>query len=159
MSPPAPGSDDRLKVPLPVTGEVIIHVFPHDARFVRDIRRAALAVRSTAASEADMRELLQRALRAWYPRIEVRVREDLASIVAEDRVWYVMRDGRAGRGRERSDRLYAAMSDARATTAEADVAVERAHATLELANRPRAQHVAHPMSPRPDAAKLEADRA
>ena len=139
MNPRVPSPDEPLEIALPVRGRVTVRTFPHDGRFERDIRRAVLAVGNAASSEADLRELLQGALRAWYPRVEVRAREGLASLSEEDRVWYVMRDGQLHKAREQRDRLYAALSDARATTAESDVAVERAHATMAFASQPRAR--------------------
>jgi len=118
-------------------GQVTIRAFPHDGRFLRDIRRAAVAVRGAAGTEGDFLDLLQRALRAWYPRVEIRPREGLAALAEEDRVWYVMREGKVRQPREQAERLYAALSDARATTAESDVAVERARAAMDFASQPR----------------------
>jgi hypothetical protein len=130
--------EQALTIGLPVAGEVVVRLFPHDRSFARDVRRAALAVRASARTEKELRDLLERALRAWYPHLQVRIREDLAGLLQEDRVWYVMRDGQIGNQRELTDRLYAALSDARAT-AESDLAVERAQAALAVARQPRSR--------------------
>jgi hypothetical protein len=131
--------EQAMTIALPVSGKVVVRLFPHDQRFARDVRRAALAVRLSAGTEKDLRDLLERALRAWYPHVEVRIREDLVGLVQDDRVWYVMRDGQIGNRRELTDRLYAALSDARATTAESDLAVERAEAAMAIASQPRSR--------------------
>jgi hypothetical protein len=132
-------SDPALRLSLPLGGKVLLRAFPHDAHFFRDIRRAALAVQSSASTEQQLLELLQSALRAWYPRLEIRPREDLAAIAQGDPLWYVMRDGRVGQGREDADRLYAVLSDARATTDEASLAVARAEAAVIFASQPRSR--------------------
>jgi hypothetical protein len=134
-----PPREHAMTIALPVSGQVVVRLFPHDPRFARDVRRAALAVRMSAGTEKELRDLLERALRAWYPHVEVRIREDLAGLLQEDRVWYVMRDGQVGNQRELTDRLYAALSDARATTAESDLAVQRAEAALAVARQPRSR--------------------
>jgi hypothetical protein len=144
MNPRASASDRRLSVALPVHGEVVLQPFPDDERFRRDIRRAVLAVRAGAASEAELWANLQRALQVWYPRLEIHVRDSLAGFREGDRIWYVLRDGRLRWNAEQSDRLYAALHDARATASESGLAMERAKSTSAIAGKPRAQRRSDP---------------
>lgn len=117
--------------------QILLHAFPNDQRFARDIQRAALAVGTTAADQAEFRDLLQHALRAWYPRLEVRARDKMAAVSGDPMIWYVLRDGRVAPPRERLDRMHAALSDARATSADSERALERAEAVLAIARAPR----------------------
>jgi hypothetical protein len=143
-------AEPALRLSLPLGGQVLLKAFPHDAGFFRDIRRAALAVQSSASTERELLELLQSALRAWYPRLEVRPRDDLAGLSEGDRLWYVMRDGRVSGGRDEADRLYAVMSDARATTEETSLAVARAEAAIALASQPRSRRARERATAAPD---------
>ena len=130
MEPRARAPIGSVSVRGPDDVPILLHGFPTDQRFLRDIQRASLAVASTATTDAELRDLLQRALRAWYPRAEVRPREDLASVTRDERMWYVLRDGRVEPPRERIDRMHAVLSDARATAADSERAIERAQAVL-----------------------------
>src|SRR4051812_44789950 len=65
--------------------QVIIRVFPRQARLAEDVRRVALAARGSSADDEDLRANLERGLRAWYPHVTVRTREDLATFDERER--------------------------------------------------------------------------
>jgi len=115
---------------------VTIRMFPNDARFVRDIERA-VAEAGVALPEDALRERLQARLRAWYPMVEVRARNDLAEIEPGEHLWYAMRDGHVGRPRERVDRLHAVMSDARVTSETTRVVLDQVRDTIARAAHSR----------------------
>ena len=97
---------------------VVVHVFPDEPRFARDVQRVLLAVSPSAGTEADLRRMALRALHA-------------------ERLWYVFRDGQVRRPNATVDRLHRVMADARETETGAQLAMDHAAASLELARRPR----------------------
>lgn len=115
---------------------IVVHVFPDEEQLWRDVRKTALAITGESRNEPRLRASVQRALQRWYPHLIISRKEELASL-ADECVWYVMRDGRVRPPREGVDRLYRAMSDARDTQEASDASIDRARATIELANRPR----------------------
>src|SRR5687768_4560978 len=86
---------------------IIVRVFPEDRRLADDVRRAVRAATPRERSPEDARTSLESTLRAWYPRLRIRPREDLASLSEAEHVWYVMRDGRVHAPEPRLDRLHA----------------------------------------------------
>ena len=116
---------------------VVVHVFPDEPRFARDVQRVLLAVSPSAGTEADLRRMALRALRAWYPRVAIHPQDALAALVHAERLWYVFRDGQVRRPNATVDRLHRVMADARETETGAQLAMDHAAASLELARRPR----------------------
>jgi hypothetical protein len=98
---------------------IIVRVFPEDRRLADDVRRAVRAATPRERSPEDARTSLESTLRAWYPRLRIRPREDLPSLSEAEHVWYVMRDGRVHAPEPRLDRLHAAMANARDVQSEA----------------------------------------
>jgi hypothetical protein len=143
-----PGGAGSMRVEL-AGASVIIHCFPADDSFVRDLRRAAAsasAARAAADSElVGLRDALVAALRAWYPLVALHEREDLASLTRREIVWYLFRDGRVRAQHEASDRLHHALAAARDTAALTDEAMDDAEATLRLADQPRRRPVGGPV--------------
>jgi len=140
MDSPAGRRDDPPSITLANDVQIVIQAFPHDTNFVRDIGRALTQVRASATSESQLLVALRGALRMWYPRIEIQPRNPLAGLIAEEHVWYALRDGRVRRANDQANRLHAAMANARQTSADSEVAVERARAAMNYANQPRSRH-------------------
>lgn len=115
---------------------VYIRAFPQEASFARDVRRA-LGGASPELTEGELLVEMQTRLRRWYPRIAIHPREELASLAAHERVWYVFRDGKVRKENPVADRLHRAMSEARATEDGTRRAIEHAEASLAFAARPR----------------------
>ena len=82
---------------------ITVHAFPNDARFIRDIATVLDEQAFSGDSAEGLPDRVRQALRAWYPQLEIRVRDDLASLSDLDRVWYVLRDGRVGVPHDRLD--------------------------------------------------------
>jgi len=137
MTPRPEHAEKPVSIELALGTRVTIHAFPNEAAFVRDIRRVALAANSDEADEARLRELVESGLRSWYPMVEVRRREALADLTGSEHAWYVIRDGRVGKPRERIDRLHAALEAARENEAIARTVLEHVRASMEDAERPR----------------------
>jgi hypothetical protein len=116
---------------------VVVRSFPHDERIAADVRRIALALSASVDSEAALRDRVERALRASYPRLVIRVRDELAGFDSHERVWYVIRDGRIHKPNRTLDRLYEAMGEARSTYDASVDLVGRAKASMEQASAPR----------------------
>jgi hypothetical protein len=146
---------DRRSEEMPtevVTGDgtrIAVHVFPKSGRLRDEARRLALELASTADTEVALRKLVEQALRLWYPRVTIGVRDDLAGFERHERVWYVMRDGRIHRPNELLDRFYGAMSEARDTYDETTHIMEWARVVMEDALAPRpARRASHrPQTP------------
>jgi hypothetical protein len=105
---------------------IVVRVFPEDRRLAEDVRRAIGAATPREKSAEDARTTLEAALRAWYPRLRIRPREDLASLSEAEHVWYVMRDGRIHAPEPRLDRLHAALANARDVRTETGDVLTRA---------------------------------
>lgn len=105
---------------------IVVRVFPEDHRLAEDVRRAIRAATPRETSAEDTRTTLESALRAWYPRLRIRPREDLASLSEAEHVWYVMRDGRVHAPEPRLDRLHAALANARDVRTETGDVLTRA---------------------------------
>jgi hypothetical protein len=115
-------------VRIPGGSTIALHVFPDDPRLWRDISRVADRMGPDEVADPErLRSAIETALRAWYPRLTIHTRTDIAALMPSDEVWYVMRDGRVGRPDERIDRLHAALATARDITEEADAALSRSH--------------------------------
>lgn len=146
MDPRAPGHEELLSVELPDGARIVIQPFPRERSFARDIARVLKALRGDAASEARLRMDVQDTLRSWYPRIEIQPRNALAGLIAEEHVWYALRDGRVRQASDQTNRLHAALSNARQTSVESDVAVEHARAAMDFASKPRARERREPVA-------------
>ena len=131
-----PGQSDSVWIAAPDGRRITIRPFPDEPGFMADIRRLAIAVGPSAATEAELRDLLETALRARYPRLVIRARDSLATLAGDDQVWYVLRDGRVGRPNERLSRLHPSPADARRSWEARDNVVQRAAPGFALAKRP-----------------------
>lgn len=129
--------EESLWIGLSDGERIAIQIFPHDRGFARDVARALKAIGPSPASELDALASLRKVLRAWYPRLEIHPREALAGLAPHERLWYVLRDGRVRRADDQTNRLHAALSNARQTSADSDTAVAHARAALDFAGQPR----------------------
>ena len=118
----------------PGGASIFLRIFPEEARLAEDARRAAEGLGDQASSLDELRAQLEKRLRAWYPRLAIRAREDLASLSQAEHVWYVLRDGRVHGPEPRLDRLHAAMATARDVKSDAARAIERARGTVAVAH-------------------------
>ena len=146
MDSRAPGHEEPLWIALSDGDRVAIQLFPREPSFSRDVGRALKGIEASPASESQALISLRDALRAWYPRLEIQPRNELAGLAPHDRVWYVLRDGRVGRANDQTNRLHAALSKARETSEESDTAVERARAALDFASQPRSRQSREPVT-------------
>ena len=90
-----------------------VHVFPADDGLTRDVVRAWRRLDTDRADADTFRNDLELLLRRWYPRLAIQTQSDFASLISEEEVWYVFRDGRVSAPVASRDELYAAMSRAR----------------------------------------------
>ena len=123
---------------------ISVRVFPEDSRLAEDVRRAVRDATPRDQSAQAVRTSLESALRAWYPRLRIRPRDDLASLSEAEQVWYVMRDGRVHAPEPRLDRLHAAMANARDVRTESGEVLTRAR---ELAGVLAGDAPAHSRAP------------
>ena len=105
---------------------IVVRLFPEGAGLARDLRRAMTIVASDGLSDEAFREALERQLRVWYPKLELRAREDLATIDIGELVWYALRDGRLRAPDSTRDRFYDALATSRELTSETGAALSRA---------------------------------
>ncbi len=132
-SRPAARASD-LELPAIGGGSFRLRLFPPAPDLEQDVRAAWDEVTVTASSAEDGPPALQHRLRDWYPRLVVRTRGDTASFDdATDELWYVFRDGAVRRRAEVVDRMYAALHEARQTSANSTTAMGRAASILEHA--------------------------
>jgi hypothetical protein len=111
---------------------IVVRLFPEAARLARDVSRAAAEVGDAATEEA-LRAALEQRLRAWYPRLTIHERTELAALDLEEPVWYVMRDGRVHLPEPRIDRIHDALAVARDVTSEAAETIARAQEIVAAA--------------------------
>ena len=137
MGPREAKGRTTLRVTAADGSRVSIHVFPHDARFVRDVERALEGVGAPGLPEPQLRDRVEARLRGWYPMLELHRRDDLAEIDQDEVMWYALRDGYVSRPRQRIDRLHGVMSDARITSATSIAVLEQARRTLDHAAHAR----------------------
>ena len=115
---------------------IFLRAFPQIGAFARDIRRV-LAAQSPELTEQELLLEIQARLRRWYPRLAIHRREELATLAAHERLWYVFRDGQIRKANAVADRLHKAMSEARDTEDGTRRAIEHSRASLDLARKPR----------------------
>jgi len=118
---------------------VVVHPFPEDAHVAADIERVATRLAAVEPRLTELREELEATLRAWYPRIAIRPREELATLSHAEHVWYAMRDGHVHTPDARLDRLHAAMATARDTREDANDAIARARDIVGAVARRRGE--------------------
>jgi hypothetical protein len=130
--PPAPAA--LLNAP---DGSVVrIQVIPPDDGVARELTRAWVRLAPDRTDVGTFRQDLQAVLRRLYPLLVLQPQDRFAT-VSDDEVWYCFRDGRVRSPNDRREDLYAALADARETTANVRETMGRSLATLEQATRPR----------------------
>jgi hypothetical protein len=117
---------------------VVVRTFPEDPHVAADVLKVVSMIATPGSRPPQLLEELERGLRAWYPRMRIRPREELASLSQTEHVWYAMRDGRVHPPDSRLDRLHAAMATARDVTSDADHAIARARELVGSASAKRA---------------------
>jgi hypothetical protein len=82
---------------------IVLRVFPRDPRLLSDAQSVAKRAAPDAATEDELRHHVESALRVWYPRLSIHLRDEIAGFRNSERCWYVMREGRVGRPNPRRD--------------------------------------------------------
>jgi hypothetical protein len=146
LRPPQRPPSRVLVLEDPDGNAVRVHLFPSDAHLARDVRLAwGRLVADRADDETFIRDL-EATLRRWYPLLSIQRQDQLASTEADERVWYVFRDGALRLTKPWRDALHVALAEARDTRTTVESTILRSLRIMEEAQQRRAEGASRAMA-------------